>query len=87
MDTFMTLETRIKNLGKAFDGRLDHGLISDAVSYSDFGENGLAVEMLADHIFESDVHITQNEFQELLELAELTRGDVERVTLLRPLVK
>lgn len=83
----MSLETRIKNLGKAFDGRLDHGLISNAVGYSDFGENGLAVEMLADHLFESDVPIAPNEFQELLELAELAHADVERVTLLGPLVK
>ena len=83
----MTPETRIKNLGRALDGRLDHGLILNDVSYCDFGENGLAVEMLADHLFESDVSITRGEFQELLELAELTHADSERVTLLEPLVK
>ena len=83
----MTLETRIKNLGRAFDDRLDHGLISSAVSYSDFGENGLAIEMLADHLFESDVSIGWEEYRELLQLAELTHADVERVTLLEPLVK
>ncbi|WP_165244103.1 MafI family immunity protein [Paludisphaera soli] len=81
----MSFEARIKNLGKAFDGRLDHGLISNAVGYSEFGENGLAVEMIADCLFDSDVRITQDEFQELLELARLTHADVERVTLLGPL--
>lgn len=79
----MSLETRVKSLGKAFEGRLDQGLTSNAVGYSDFGENGLAVEMLADHLFESDVPITQSEFQELLELTELTHADVERVMLLK----
>jgi hypothetical protein len=83
----MDLETRIKNLAGVFAGRLDHGLISNALSYSDFGENGLAIEMLADHLFESDVPITRAEFQELLELAELTHAQAQRVAVLETLVK
>lgn len=83
----MTIESRLRNLGKAFEDRLDPGLISSAVEYVDFGENALAVEMLADHLFEHDAPITPDERQELFALADLTGADVERVALLEPLVK
>lgn len=83
----MITEARIQNLGKALEGRLDPGLISSALEYVVFGENALAVEMLADHLFEHDAPISGDEYQELLALAELTAADIERGTLLKPLVQ
>ncbi|NLS91362.1 MAG: MafI family immunity protein [Planctomycetaceae bacterium] len=83
----MQLADRIKHIGHRFVDRIDPQVISDAVEYADFSECRLAIEMLCDQLFEYDVPITSEEFQQLQQLATETGSDAERIEALRPLVR
>ena len=83
----MQLADRIMYIGNLFIDRVDAQVISDAVEYGNFSECKLAVEMLCDQLFEYDVPITSDEFQQLRQLAIETGADTERVETLHPLVR
>jgi hypothetical protein len=76
----MEIETRIKSLGTVFRSRLREDLLTGALGYVDFNECALAIEMLCDHLLEHDIGISESEYSELFELAQLTGADAERVT-------
>ncbi|MCA8982945.1 MAG: MafI family immunity protein [Planctomycetaceae bacterium] len=83
----MQLADRIKHIGNHFVDRLDPQVISDAVEYVDFSECKLAIEMLCDQLFEYNVPITSEEYQQLEQLAKETGADTERVEPLQSLVQ
>ncbi|WP_286919703.1 MafI family immunity protein [Pseudomonas sp. UBA6753] len=59
---------RIIEFGKKFDGRLEAGLLQGALDYVAYNEEGLAFEILCDHICEFDISITGDEYQEAVRL-------------------
>ena len=46
---------RIREFGKAFEGRLEPFLLEGALDYINFNEEPLAFEILCEHICEYDV--------------------------------
>lgn len=61
---------RIIILGNVFKERLDPDLIDTALDYIDFNEEGLALEILCDHIIEYNIAITQDEFELIVKLSK-----------------
>jgi len=59
---------RIVNLGNGFKDRLDVGLVEGALDYVRHNEEGLAFEILCDHICEYDIRISHEEYLEISEL-------------------
>ncbi|WP_153789216.1 MafI family immunity protein [Pseudomonas sp. EMN2] len=59
---------RIIKFGNKFDGRLDADLLQGALDYVAYNEEGLAFEILCDHICEFDISITGEEYQEAVRL-------------------
>lgn len=59
---------RIIEFGKKFDGRLEAGLLQGTLDYVAYNEEGLAFEILCDHICEFDISITDDEYQEAVRL-------------------
>ncbi|ELQ6223000.1 MafI family immunity protein [Cronobacter turicensis] len=55
------LEGKIKESGSLFYGRLNTGLLQDAISYVDHNERGLAFETICDHLSEYDIPMTEEE--------------------------
>ncbi|EGT4268801.1 MafI family immunity protein [Cronobacter sakazakii] len=67
---------RIRNFGKAFEGRIESFLIEGALDYINFNEEPLAFEILCDHICEYDVQLSQAEYDEAITLAKDMGCDV-----------
>lgn len=59
---------RIVALGNRFLERLDPDLVRGALDYVDHNEEGLAFEILCDHISEYDVSISAAEYEEIVGL-------------------
>lgn len=55
---------RIIKFGKKFEGRLNSDLLQGALDYVVYSEEGLAFEILCDHICEYDVSISDEEYRE-----------------------
>ncbi|WP_282295062.1 MafI family immunity protein [Stenotrophomonas sp. PS02289] len=62
---------RIIDLGKRFQGRLDPNILNGALDYVSFNEEGLAFELLCDHIHEYDVTLDAVEYSEIAEISAL----------------
>ncbi|TBU86565.1 hypothetical protein DNJ95_18940 [Stutzerimonas kirkiae] len=60
---------RILKFGERFQGRLDSMLLQGALDYVGYSEEGLAFEILCDHICEYDVSISDEEYDEAVQLA------------------
>lgn len=60
---------RILRFGGKFQERLDSNLLQGALDYVEYNEEGLAFEILCDHICEYDVRITDSEYREAIQLA------------------
>jgi hypothetical protein len=60
---------RILKFGRKFDGRIDATLLQGALDYISYNEESLAFEVLCDHICEYDVIITDEEYNEAVDLA------------------
>lgn len=67
---------RIREFGKAFEGRLEPFLLEGALDYINFNEEPLAFEILCEHIFEYDVQLSQTEYDEAIALAKHMGLDV-----------
>lgn len=59
---------RIVKFGRMFEGRLDSDLLQGALDYVAYNEESLAFEVLCDHICEYDVSITDEEYNEAVQL-------------------
>ncbi|PYB79910.1 MafI family immunity protein [Pseudomonas soli] len=55
---------RIIKFGKKFEGRLNSDLLQGVLDYVAYSEEGLAFEILCDHICEYDVSISDEEYRE-----------------------
>jgi hypothetical protein len=80
---------RIVKFGKKFQGRLDSTLLQGALDYVGYNEEGLAFEVLCDHICEYDVSITGDEYSEAIQLAmdmgfDLKEGPFKHLKGLKP---
>ncbi|QKQ46607.1 MafI family immunity protein [Achromobacter denitrificans] len=60
---------RIIKFGDRFKGRINSSLLQGALSYISYNEEGLAFEILCDHICEYDILITDEEYVEAIKLA------------------
>lgn len=60
---------RILKFGERFRERLSPVLVQGALDYVEFGGEGLAFEILCDHLCELDVSITEDEYHEAVKLA------------------
>lgn len=60
---------RIIKFGERFHGRLEPTLLQGALDYVGYNEEGLAFEVLCDHICEYDVSLTAEEYCEAIQLA------------------
>ena len=60
---------RILKLGEKFKGRLEDLLLQGALGYIDYSEESLAFEILCDHICEYDIAISDDEYNEVIQLA------------------
>ena len=67
---------RIREFGKAFEGRLESFLLEGALDYINFNEEPLAFEILCEHICEYDVQLSQTEYDEAIALAKHMGLDV-----------
>lgn len=74
----------MKNINEAiiefshlFENRLDQDLLSDAMSYMDHFEWGLAFETLCDYIAENDIKLNSNEYQKVLDIVEMLGLDLD----------
>jgi len=61
---------RILKFGRRFDGRIEAALLQGALDYISYNEEGLAFEILCDHICEYEVAITDEEYKEAVDLAK-----------------
>lgn len=59
---------RIIKFGREFEGRLHPDLLQGALDYISYSEEGLAFEILCDHICEYDIPITEEEYDEAVRL-------------------
>ncbi|WP_130900412.1 MafI family immunity protein [Pseudomonas sp. Sample_11] len=66
----------ILKFGEKFQGRLDSDLLQGALNYVAYNEEGLAFEILCDHIAEYDVLISEEEYLEALRLISALGFDV-----------
>lgn len=80
-------ESRMISLFSQFRGRLRDDIVNDAIEYVGFNEPVHAVEMFCDHLFDHDVPITPDEFEELAAIAQELDADLERVEYLIHLVR
>lgn len=80
---------KLRNLGVLFTDRLDNALIEDALAYIDFDEVGLAFETLCDHLADFNVPISQQEYEQLIEMSETLGYDSTdgRYTHLKKLIR
>ncbi|MPT41571.1 MafI family immunity protein [Achromobacter denitrificans] len=60
---------RIIKFGDRFKGRINSSLLQGALNYISYNEEGLAFEILCDHICEYDILITDEEYVEAIKLA------------------
>ncbi|MBD9476149.1 MafI family immunity protein [Achromobacter sp. ACM01] len=60
---------RIIKFGNRFKGRISSFLLQDALDYISYNEEGLAFEILCDHLCEYDILITDEEYVEAIKLA------------------
>ena len=79
----MSTLDRIRTLGNAMIGRVDADVLEDALEWLDHHELDLALEVLADKVFDSKTTITEGEYAEFVDLAHQIGLDFERVGFLR----
>ncbi|MBD9380758.1 hypothetical protein DXK93_02340 [Achromobacter sp. K91] len=60
---------RIIKFGNRFKGRISSFLLQDTLDYISYNEEGLAFEILCDHLCEYDILITDEEYVEAIKLA------------------
>lgn len=65
----MDIDDKIRSLGEGLKDRLDPSLIDFALDYIEFSESILAFETLCDHIADHDVVISNNEYTQVLKIA------------------
>ncbi|UNK22924.1 MafI family immunity protein [Yersinia intermedia] len=65
----MDIDDKIRSLGEGLKDRLDPSLIYFALDYIEFSESILAFETLCDHIADHDVVISNNEYTQVLKIA------------------
>jgi hypothetical protein len=75
---------RIIKFGNKFKGRISSLLLQGALDYISYNEEGLAFEILCDHLCEYDILITDEEYVEAIKLASemglsLEEGPVKHV--------
>ena len=80
------LDARVLAAGAQFEGRLDAGILQDALSYVQYGEARLAVETLCDQLYEYDTLMTQAEFDAVAAVAAEVKADPQRLDPLLELV-
>ncbi len=62
----------LTELGNTLKGRLPSSMVEFALNYIQYNEFGLAFETLCDYIDEFNVKITNDEYQSILYIANLT---------------
>ncbi|WP_158700494.1 MafI family immunity protein [Cronobacter malonaticus] len=67
--------------GSLFCGRLDTGLLQNAISYVDHNERGLAFEKICDHLSEYDIPITKEKYCIAISLCNHLKMDVNDVSI------
>jgi hypothetical protein len=67
----------LKELRGRFYGRLAEAELKFALDYVDFNEEPLALETLCDYLCENNVAITQDEFNDILKLDEVTGSNLD----------
>jgi len=76
----------VRAFGSSFRGRLDDSVLDDDLEYVDFNECVLALDVLASHLFEHGVRITEGERATFRRLLGDIGGDLARVSCLDDLV-
>jgi len=66
----MSICDKVKALGETFRGRLSDDLLDAALQYVDFNECGIALETIGDYICETDLPISEEEYEGLLAMAQ-----------------
>jgi hypothetical protein len=78
------LAERILKFGEKFRARLElihPDLLFGALDYVSHGEERLAFETLCEHICEYDIHITEGEYNEAVQLASDLKLDLNDLSL------
>lgn len=81
------LESSLIKLGKQFVGRLDESVLTDDMSYVGYAEYGLALECLAEHLYEYEVAITRQELDMIYNLASIMEQGRDAYAFLESLVR
>ncbi|MCA6223108.1 MafI family immunity protein [Photorhabdus antumapuensis] len=66
----MIINDKIRKFGELLKDRLDPSLVNSALEYIDFSENVLAFETLCDHIGDFDIKITDDEYDQIIDIAK-----------------
>jgi len=83
----MSRESEIREFAGRFEGRLESSLVEQALDYLQYNENGLALEILCEHLFEYDVPLTATECAAAECLAAEMSIECNAIKRLRELVK
>lgn len=73
----MVIEEKIKTLGERFRGRIIPWRLDGVLEYVDFNENRLAFELLCSEIYEYDIEISKEEYDEIIALVIELNVDLE----------
>jgi hypothetical protein len=85
----MSIAERISQFGNVYRGRLDQEVLDYALDYINFGEWTIAFETVCDHLCDGDIPITQQEYDEILNIARELKCDLKagRFKYLEGLIK
>ncbi|WEP47981.1 MafI family immunity protein [Cronobacter dublinensis subsp. beijingensis] len=72
----MSINNRIKMLGEGLKDRIDASIIDFDLEYIDHSESILAFETLCDHVADYDVVITQDEYNQVINIANELNLDI-----------
>lgn len=72
----MSINNRIKMLGEGLKDRIDASIIDFDLEYIDHSESILAFETLCDHITDYDVVITQDEYNQVINITNELNLDI-----------
>lgn len=81
----MAVKNKISRLGEGLKDRLDPSIIDYDLEYIDNAEIVLAFETLCDHIADYDVKITQDEYEQIVNIVNELKLDLnERYQYINP---
>ncbi|ETI62145.1 MafI family immunity protein [Marinomonas profundimaris] len=82
----MKTSDHILNFGSNFNERLDKASLSFAMDYVNRGENSVALDTLFEYLYENEVSITADEFDEAILLAKKLNISEDDLAYLRELI-